>query len=213
MVVPAKLLAHAKTRLEPLTSGLGGASTASHQELVLALLTDTVAAAVSSPAVAGVLVVTDDPQAAAVVTALGARTVGDGPAAGLNAALVHGAHLARAAGAVAVAALSSDVPALTPAELTAALAAAAGQPRGFVADAEGTGTTLLCARDGDLDPRFGRGSAAAHTASGAVPLSGAWPGLRRDVDTAADLVAAEQLGLGTASGVLAARLLAGRRRG
>ncbi|MGY1842242.1 2-phospho-L-lactate guanylyltransferase [Modestobacter sp. SYSU DS0875] len=203
VVVPAKRLASAKTRLAPLTTGLGSEATARHEELVLALLADTVAAALAADAVAGVLVVTDEPRAAAVATALGAATVGDEPDRGLNAALAHGAAHARRTGAAAVAALSSDLPALRPAELTAALQEAVAQPRAFVADAAGTGTTLLCAGPGvGLDPRFGPASAVAHAASGAVPLSGSRPGLRRDVDTPADLRAAERLGLGPRSTAL-----------
>ncbi|MGY1749507.1 2-phospho-L-lactate guanylyltransferase [Modestobacter sp. SYSU DS0511] len=200
VVVPAKRLAAAKTRLTPLTTGLGADATARHEELVLALLADTVAAALAADAVAGVLVVTDEPRAAAVVTALGAATVGDEPDRGLNPALAHGSAHARRTGAAAVAALSSDLPALRPAELTAALQEAAAHPRAFVADAAGTGTTLLCAGAGvGLEPRFGPGSAAAHAASGAVPLPGSRPGLRRDVDTPADLRAAARLGLGPRS--------------
>ena len=192
VVVPAKRLTTAKTRLTPLTEELG----AGHADLVLALLADTVAAARRSPAVGLVLVVTDEPRAAAVVTALGAQTTGDEPDAGLNAALAHGARVARLRGGDPVAALSSDLPALRPDELTAALRAAAAVPRAFVPDAAGTGTTLLAARDGELGPRFGPGSAAAHAAAGAVPLDGDWPGLSRDVDTPADLHAAYRLGVG-----------------
>jgi 2-phospho-L-lactate guanylyltransferase len=47
-----------------------------------------------------------------------------------------------------------------------------------------------------LEPRFGADSAAVHKAHGAVRLDGDWPGLRRDVDTEADLTAAAALGLG-----------------
>jgi 2-phospho-L-lactate guanylyltransferase len=129
--------------------------------------------------------------------------VPDEPDRGLNPALAHGA---LAAGAPAVAALSSDLPALRPEELAAALAAAAAVPRGFVADAAGTGTTLLTASGVPLDPRFGRDSAAAHAASGARALDGDWPGLRRDVDTPADLRGAAGLGLGTATAALLPRL-------
>jgi 2-phospho-L-lactate guanylyltransferase len=202
LVVPAKLLSRAKTRLAPLTAALGDDAPARHRELVLAMLGDTVAAALASPAVAGVLVVTDDPGVGDLVRSLGARTTPDEPDRGLNAALAHGAATARAAGARAVAAMSSDLPALRPEELTAALAAVTG--RGFVADAEGTGTTLLGAVAGELDPRFGPGSAAAHEAGGAVRLAGDWPGLRRDVDTADDLATAAALGTGPRT----ARLLA-----
>lgn len=201
MVVPAKRLAVAKSRLRPFTASAGGAA---HAEWVLALLADTVAAAVACPAVGAVVVVTDDPGAAEVVTALGATTVPDEPDAGLNPALEHGA---RATGASAVAALSSDLPALRPEELEAALTAAlTAAPRCFVADAAGTGTTLLTAVGRALDPRFGRSSAAAHRAGGALPLRGPWPGLARDVDTREDLEAARALGVGPRTGSLMARL-------
>ena len=192
VVVPAKRLPLAKTRLRPLPEGLDGPPDA-HDRLVLALLADTVAAALASPAVTGVLVVTDDPAAAAEVTRLGARTVPDEPDRGLNPALEHGA---RATGGTAVAALSSDLPALRPDELTAALAAAEAAPRCFVPDAQGTGTTLLTAAGIDLSPAFGTGSAQRHAAGGAVALTGAWPGLERDVDTPGDLRGALALGVG-----------------
>jgi len=193
VVVPAKRLVAAKTRLGPLTAPLGDAG---HADLVLALLADTVAAALAAPSVGLLLVVTDDPRAADVVTELGARTVGDEPDSGLNAALDHGARRARALADQPVAALSSDLPALTPGELSEALQEAAAVPRAFVADAAGSGTTLLAVRRGELDPRFGPGSAAAHATGGAVPLDGAWPGLRQDVDTPADLHTACSLGVG-----------------
>jgi 2-phospho-L-lactate guanylyltransferase len=201
LVVPAKRLGAAKTRLRPLTGGPAGGGV--HDELVLALLADTVAAARACPAVADVVVVTDDGRAAATVRGLGARTVPDEPDRGLNPALAHGA-LTASTGAVA--ALSSDLPALRPAELAAALAAASAGPRCFVVDAAGTGTTLLTAAGVPLDPRFGRDSAAAHAAAGAVALAGDWPGLRRDVDTAGDLAAAVALGVGTATAALLPRL-------
>jgi 2-phospho-L-lactate guanylyltransferase len=206
VVVPAKRLAVAKTRLRPLTSPLPGAT---HEELVLALLADTVAAAAACPVVGTVVVVTDDPAAADVVRGLGVRIVPDEPDRGLNPALEHGA---RTAGGPAVAALSSDLPALRPEELAAALTAASeaaageGAPRCFVADAHGTGTTLLTAVGTELGPRFGAGSAEAHRASGARALTGEWPGLVRDVDTEADLWAALAVGVGPRTAALIGRL-------
>jgi 2-phospho-L-lactate guanylyltransferase len=192
VVIPAKRLVVAKTRLRPLTSALADGA-AVHRELVLALLADTVGAAAACATVGEVLVVTDDPAAAEVVRRLGARTVADEPDRGLNPALEHGARSART---TAVAALSSDLPALRPDELTAALLAAGGLPRAFVADVHGTGTTLLTAVGTDLRPRFGAGSAQAHHSAGARPLRGGWPGLVHDVDTPADLRAALALGVG-----------------
>jgi 2-phospho-L-lactate guanylyltransferase len=202
VVVPAKRLAVAKTRLRPLTAGRADAEHA-HRELVLALLADTVAAALDCPAVAELVVVTDDPAAASVVTDLGARVVADEPDRGLNPALEHGV---RHAPGPAVAALSSDLPALRADELAAALAAAGRTARAFVADAQSTGTTLLTAVDVELLPRFGPGSAQAHLAGGAVPLTGTWPGLVRDVDTEADLRAALLLGEGSRTRALVERL-------
>ncbi len=109
--------------------------------------------------------------------------------------------------------LTADLPALRPAELAEALRAArAGPPdvRHFVADASGTGTVLLAAPPGvPLRPRFGSGSAAAHAASGARPLAGDWPSLRRDVDTAADLATAARLGLGPRTAALTVGCRAG----
>ncbi|WP_432836056.1 2-phospho-L-lactate guanylyltransferase [Dactylosporangium sp. CA-092794] len=103
---------------------------------------------------------------------------------------------------VGVVALTADLPAMRPCDLESALVAAARTGRrAFVPDLEGTGTVLLAAPAGEpLAPHFGPGSAAAHLRSGAVRLDGAWPSLRRDVDTAADLDAAARLGLGTHTG-------------
>lgn len=196
LVVPAKRLAVAKTRLRPVTAALPDPDRA-HADLVLALLADTVAAALSCPAVRALVVVTDDPAARSLARRLGVASVPDEPDQGLNAALAHGA--AGLAGPVA--ALSSDLPALRPGDLATALAAAAraadgGRPRAFVADHHGSGTTLLTALEVPLEPRFGPRSASAHAAAGALPLTAALPTLRRDVDTAEDLAAAELLGTG-----------------
>ncbi len=196
VVVPVKPLAEAKSRLHAAPLRVR------HVDLVLAMAQDTVAASLACPAVCEVLVVTDDPHAHRAMAALRARVVPDLPAAGLNPAVAYGA--AHAAPEHAVAVLAADLPALRADELAAALQAAAAvaetaaaDSRGFVADAAGSGTTLLAALPGaGLDPRFGADSARAHEASGAVRLDGDWPSLRRDVDTLADLIAAARLGLG-----------------
>lgn len=179
-VIPVKRLPAAKSRLR------GAVPPARHQDLALAMLRDTVAAVLACAAVAELLVVTDDPVAAAMAAEAGARAVPDAPDAGLNAAMRFGADTVAGLGA-GRAVLAGDLPALRPEELGAALAAA-GDRRSYVADAAGTGTVLLTAPPASaLDPRFGPGSAAAHAQSGARALTGDWPGLRQDVDTAADL--------------------------
>lgn len=187
-VIPVKRLGLAKSRLR------GAVPAARHQDLALAMLADTVAAVLTCAEVAELLVVTDDPEAARIVRELGARPVPDEPDAGLNAAFRFGADVVAGPGRNRVA-MAGDLPALRPAELGEALRSIGD--RAFVADAAGTGTVLLGVHQGrDLDPRFGGGSAAAHASSGAAALSGDWPGLRQDVDTADDLRAVLALGAG-----------------
>jgi len=203
LVIPVKVLARAKSRL----TGLAGPR---RPELALALAADTVAAAVSCQEVAAVIVVSDDPVAAAELTGLGALVVPDEPGDGLNPALVHGATVAAALRPVAATgALAADLPALRPAELARALRAAADWPEAFVPDAAGSGTTLYTAAPGRrFQPRFGPGSRLAHRSAGAAELALAdIAGLRRDVDTPDDLGSAVRLGLGPRTAAIAAQLL------
>ncbi|WP_226961966.1 MULTISPECIES: 2-phospho-L-lactate guanylyltransferase [Streptomyces] len=189
LVVPLKPLGAAKSRLADAVAD------AERRTLALAFAKDTVAAALAASAVRNVVVVTNDPTAARHLAALGARIVPDLPDAGLNAALEHGA---AALPGRAVAALNADLPALRPAELTRVLRAAWRHRRAFLPDAAGVGTTLLAARPSvPLEPAFGGASRRRHLASGAVELpSTGVPSVRRDVDTAADLRAALELGVG-----------------
>jgi 2-phospho-L-lactate/phosphoenolpyruvate guanylyltransferase len=203
VLMPVKVLAQAKSRLADLAGPR-------RRELALAMATDTVSAALRSAAAARVVVITDDEVAADVLGALGALVVPDEPRDGLNAALRHGAAYASgrwpADGAVA---LSADLPALRPAELTRALHAAADWPNAFVPDASGDGTTLYAAAPGAaFQPAFGGLSRSRHAAGGAAELDlSDVPGLRRDVDTGADLRGATALGLGPRTAPLAAELL------
>jgi 2-phospho-L-lactate/phosphoenolpyruvate guanylyltransferase len=162
------------------------------------------------------IVITDDPVAASALRELGAQVIPDEPRDGLNAALRHGAAVAAASWpASGTAALSADLPALRPAELARALKAAAAWPNAFVADAPGDGTTLYTAAPGvAFRPAFGLASRARHAAGGAAELELTdIPGLRRDVDTPADLRGAAELGLGTRTAPLATELLRCAPRG
>jgi len=95
--------------------------------------------------------------------------------------------------------LQGDLPALQAQELSEAIDAARHHRRSFVADRLGTGTSALFAFGATLDPQFGPDSSARHRRSGAIELTGAWPGLRCDVDTPADLAVARRLGVGAAT--------------
>jgi 2-phospho-L-lactate/phosphoenolpyruvate guanylyltransferase len=209
VLMPVKVLDRAKSRLAELAGPRRG-------ELALALARDTVRAVLQTAQVARTVVITDDPVAAAALRTLGALVVADEPRDGLNAALRHGAALAAARWpGSGTAALSADLPALRPAELGQALAAAAAWPTAFVADAPGDGTTLYTAVPGAaFRPAFGLASRARHAADGAAELRlPGIPGLRRDVDTPADLRGAAALGLGPYTSPLAAELLRCAPRG
>jgi 2-phospho-L-lactate guanylyltransferase len=166
------------------------------------MATDTVAACLATPSVAAVLVVTDDEVAAPAMRALGSEVIGDEPDAGLNPALVHGAEVLTARHPLTrVVALSSDLPALSAQALGSLLCRASSVEVGCVADAAGTGTTVLTARNSSLfAPAFGPGSLRRHIDAGAADLTEhADPRARQDVDTTADLAAAMRLGCGAAT--------------
>ncbi|WP_141207129.1 2-phospho-L-lactate guanylyltransferase [Streptomyces griseorubiginosus] len=204
LVIPLKPLARAKSRLSD-TAGDGV-----RPGLALAFAQDTVAAALTCPAVRDVAVVTDDDLARRELAALGARIVPDEPLGGLNAALRHGASAVRSARPEsALAALNADLPALRPLELARVLDAAAEFPRAFLPDAAALGTTLLAAAAGEeLHPAFGPHSRRRHHASGAAELRlDDVDSVRQDVDTGEDLRAALALGVGPRTAAAAARLL------
>jgi 2-phospho-L-lactate guanylyltransferase len=209
VVIPVKVLAQAKSRL----AVLGGERRAG---LALAMAADTVTAALACDPAGHVIVITDDQVAGGALTALGAEVVADEPGDGLNAALRHGAaHATVRWPGTGIAALSADLPAVRPAEISRALRAAAAWPTAFVADAPGDGTTLYSAAPGArFTPSFGLASRARHAAGGATELVlDGIPGLRRDVDTPEDLCAAADIGLGPNTASLAADLIRCAPRG
>ena len=198
LLVPMKPLAKAKTRLRGVADGGVGAPEA-HARLVLALARDTLAAVAATAAVRRVVAICSDERVCTALADDGVPVIPDKPAAGLNPALRYGEAVLRTADpTTTVGVLQADLPALSPEELDCAVRhGLATGGRAFCTDRTGTGTTLLLTPPGQpLEPRFGVGSAMAHRASGARELSGCWPGLRCDVDTAADLAVARGLGLG-----------------
>lgn len=228
VLLPVKVLARAKSRLAVLAGDR-------RRDLALALASDTVTAVLACPAVARVVVVTSDPVAGPLLAALGAIVVADEPAdlsdslgppdvtpllgdlgdLGvqdlLNAALRHGAAMAaRRWPGTGLAALTADLPAMSPAELATALRAAGTAPGGaaFMPDAAGVGTTLYAVPPGgEFLPLFGGASRARHAAAGATELGLAgMTGLRRDVDTPDDLREALALGVGPFTRAVAADL-------
>jgi len=197
IIIPVKDTGLAKTRLAPFSQPHRAA-------LALAFALDAATAARRCPAVLQVVAVTSDRAAGRALAAIGVHVVPDEPDAGLNHAVAHGAAVVRHGDPRSgIAAMCGDLPALRAADLTRAFALAADLPHWFVADAEGTGTTMLAAVPGaELRPAFGPGSRVRHRDLGAVDVrtdsaTGSLARLRRDVDTLDDLSDARRLGVGT----------------
>lgn len=206
LIIAVKRLSVAKTRLAPAFPA------PLREAVVLAMLVDTITAASAAAGLEHITVVTPDAAAAAAAAELGAEVLEDPtpPEHGdpLNNALV-AAELSARGTSSNIVALQGDLPALQSYELDEAILAARAHPRSFVADRHGMGTAALFAFGTALDPRFGRDSADRHRTSGALELTGAWPGLRCDIDTPEDLPVARRLGVGAAT----MRALAQRRNG
>ena len=196
LIIAVKRLTAAKTRLAPVFSAR------TRENVVLAMLVDTLTAASGVGSVGSITVITPDEAAAAAAAELGANVLADPTPEGhsdpLNNAIT-AAERAIAGSFSNIVVLQGDLPALQTQELSEAIAAARHHRRSFVADRLGTGTSALFAFGAALDPQFGPDSSARHRRSGAIELTGAWPGLRCDVDTPADLAVARRLGVGAAT--------------
>jgi 2-phospho-L-lactate/phosphoenolpyruvate guanylyltransferase len=199
LIIAVKRLAAAKTRLAPVFSA------PTRERVVLAMLIDTVAAASKVESLRGITVVTPDELAADAARRLGAATLADPTPAEhpdpLNNAIsaAEAAILQTPSAPSNIVALQGDLPAMQPQELAEAIAAARAHDRSFVADRHGSGTAALFAFGAALKPEFGPDSARRHRHSGAVELTGPWPGLRCDIDTPDDLLTARRLGVGPAT--------------
>ncbi|MFF2495392.1 2-phospho-L-lactate guanylyltransferase [Agromyces sp. NPDC058064] len=210
LVVPVKAFSAAKTRLGPAVPAEARAA------LARAFALDTITAARAARGVERVIVVTGEvdlgsPLPAGVELVREAPGTGDGPG-GLTAAIDDGIRVARAGGRVPVAVLLGDLPSLRTSELEFALEAASRHPLAFIADADGTGTTLATAADGaPMRPAFGEQSAARHREAGFADLAGGAPfaSLRRDVDTIEALEQALRLGVGARTAETVAALADG----
>ncbi|WP_240770413.1 2-phospho-L-lactate guanylyltransferase [Nocardioides sp. GY 10127] len=196
-LVPVKPPVRGKSRLQ-------GVDDEARTALADAFAADTVAACLAARGVARVLVATDDAALATTLASTGATCLPDG-ATGLNESLTQSAaEAARRWPDLFPVALTADLPGLVPDELDAALVAALGvledDGQAFVPDAAGTGTTLYTAPAARFVPRYGGGSASAHTSAGCVDLTTRTDvplgSVRRDVDDLVDLATAASFGVG-----------------
>jgi 2-phospho-L-lactate guanylyltransferase len=196
-VVPIRGLETAKTRLG------GDLDPEERRALVTEMLRRTLVATRDAASIAGTVVVTMDPAAAAMANRHRAIGLLERVPGGLNAAIEAARSVAIARGASAVLVLPADLPAVSAAALdelvTTARTAVADGPPGqglalVVPDRHGEGTNaLLVSPPGAVAPRFGERSRAAHRAAALAAqlrhLEADGP-LSLDVDTAADLLVA-----------------------
>ncbi|SOD73408.1 2-phospho-L-lactate guanylyltransferase [Jatrophihabitans sp. GAS493] len=182
VVVALRSIQEAKSRLRP-----ASATSQAHLQLVSAIRSDTLQAIRGATGVSGIFVVSDAPGD-------GVDLVQQEP--GLNAAFSEAvAAVRQRAPAEPVAVMVADLAALRPTDLHDALRLAATTPRGFVADLDGRGTTLVSVLAGEVfSPSFGPGSASRHAET--MTRLSADDRLRCDVDTPDDLRLAAELGLG-----------------
>lgn len=173
------------------------------------MLSDTVAAVVSCPAVRHVAVVWET--IADCDPSLFAPSVRHLPAPGfgLNRSVLVAERyaLARFPG-TAVVVVPGDLPAVDGHEFAVALARAEQHERAFLPDADGRGTSLLFATTaGGLRPAYGPASAERHASDGAQPIDPrGLATLRRDVDDLAGLHDALASGCGPRTAYLSRAL-------
>lgn len=192
VVVPLKPLELAKTRLHELPTPL-------RRALVVGMALDVRDAVLGCCLVEELIVVSRDPRWRTILAGPRMRFLPDSPDDSLNDALRRGAAVCRRGlPDHGIAALTADLPALTSAELGAALGQASADRSSFVPDAAGEGTTLLAARPSSrFNPHYGAVSRLRHRHAGATELG--FPrgsGLRQDVDTLDDLADAQAIGVG-----------------
>jgi 2-phospho-L-lactate guanylyltransferase len=188
-VVPVKPLGRALGRLA------GVLAPRERRELQDAMLADLLSACAGCRDLAGTLVVTADPTAAALARAHGAQVLPDhAPPQGMNPAVAIGQARAAATGMHAVLVLTADLPLAAPADLSAIIDASPGEDGlVLVPSRDGTGTNaLLISPPGGMPTRLGPDSRALHTAAAAAAglrvRELERPRVALDVDTPGDLL-------------------------
>jgi 2-phospho-L-lactate guanylyltransferase len=192
-VIPVRTFEGAKSRLGAVLDA------EERRDLVERLLRRAVRAALGTPGIALVIVVSPDPEVLAVAAAEGATTLLQ-QSRGLNPALGEARETAARRGAGRLLVIPGDLPAITAADLEEVLAAGdrAGSPSVIVApDRHDRGTNALLLTPIDvIEPAFGVNSRSTHAwlAESAdavhVEVDGA---LRLDLDTPDDLLLVEAL--------------------
>ncbi len=187
-VVPVKERASAKERLAPMLPP------EIRQALALAMLEDVLEALSAAPGIAGLLVVTVDPESRLMAARYGGRAIEVGARDGHTGAVAAAARLLAAEGRSGMLALPGDIPLVTPAEIAQLLAAHLPAPSfTIVPSHDKKGSNAIACSSSDAVPlRFGENSFYPHLqaaeACGIRPTVLHLPGIALDIDNPEDVV-------------------------
>jgi 2-phospho-L-lactate guanylyltransferase len=186
-VLPAKDLVDAKQRLA------AALSPAERRLLFRTMYEDVLTALSQATALAGIAVVTRDPEAAAVARAYGACLIGEPENQGQTAAIERAAAELKARGAAGMITIPGDAPLVTAAEIDAVVAAHGAAPAMTIVPAhDRRGSNCIALSPPGLIPfSFGNDSFQPHLAAGRTrgiePRILELPGIALDIDTPDDL--------------------------
>jgi 2-phospho-L-lactate guanylyltransferase len=187
-VVPVKERVSAKERLAPMLAP------EVRQALALAMLEDVLEALSATPGIAGLLVVTVDPEARLVAVRYGGRPIETGARDGHSGAVAAAARLLAAEGRSGMLTLPGDIPLVTPAEIAQLLAAHLPAPSFTIVpshDEQGS-NAIACSPPDAVPLRFGENSFYPHLqaaeARGIRPRVLHLPGIALDIDNPEDVM-------------------------
>jgi 2-phospho-L-lactate guanylyltransferase len=185
--VPVKAFTGAKTRTSSVLSP------AQREVLAATMLEDVLAALAGATRLAGILVNTVDPVAAALAERYGARVVTEGALDGHTGAVNGMARVLAAEGKGALLTVPGDIPRVTSAEINAVVASCQAAPSFTIVPAhdELGSNAVLCAPPFSVALRFGDDSYFPHVMAarraGIEPVIVRLPGIGLDMDHPADL--------------------------
>ena len=188
-VVPIKQLERAKERLAPLLPP------ERRRALMLAMFEDVLMALAATPGLAGLAVVTVDPEASRLAAEYGARLIEAGARNGHTGAVAAAATLLAQEGRAGMLTLPGDIPLVTPAEVKSLVAAHRPAPAFTIAPSrdELGSNAIICSPPNAVPLRFGADSFFPHLRAaeecGIRPTVLRLPGIALDVDTPEDLAA------------------------
>lgn len=186
-ILPVKEMQGSKQRLSPLLSP------EERVALMRVMVGEVLAALLAARGLAGVAVVTLDAWTTEEAKRRGARVITEGAREGHTGSVTAAARVLAAEGASGVLTMPGDIPAVTPAEVEALLAAHGAAPAFTIApahDAKGSNGVVLSPPDA-VPLRFGDDSYLPHLAAarakGVEPRVVRLPGVAMDIDHPADL--------------------------